>query len=80
MLIIFLCIMLLGSFATSSIYAAEPVEKVYFSIRDRRGDDYGSGNLRYPTDPLFVPGIFDLSRFAWALSLIKYGLISPFEK
>lgn len=63
MLIIFLCIMLLGSFSTSSIYAAEPVEKVYFSIRDRRGDDYGSGNLRYPTDPLFVPGIFDLSRF-----------------
>lgn len=63
MLIICLCIMLLGSFATNSVHASEPVEKVYFSVRDRRGDDYGSGGLKYPTDPLFVPGVFDLIRF-----------------
>lgn len=30
---------------------------------DQLNDDYGAGNLKYPTNPVFVPGVFDLKHF-----------------
>ena len=30
---------------------------------DQLNDDYGAGSLKYPTNPVFVPGVFDLRYF-----------------
>ncbi len=36
---------------------------VLVDIKDPVGDDHGPGNYTYPTDPVFKPGVFDLTRF-----------------
>ena len=33
------------------------------SVEDPEGDDHGPGTYTYPTDAVFVPGVFDLVRF-----------------
>lgn len=43
--------------------AASASGEVVFTAADRRGDDWGSGELEYPTDPLFKAGLFDLTNF-----------------
>lgn len=30
------------------------------------GDDYGPGSYTYPTDPVFVPGSYDIESFSVA--------------
>ncbi|ACS33105.1 glucodextranase DOMON-like domain-containing protein [Thermococcus gammatolerans] len=32
-------------------------------VKDPEGDDHGPGTYTYPTDPVFVPGAFDLLKF-----------------
>jgi carbohydrate-binding DOMON domain-containing protein len=34
-----------------------------FSFSDPEGDDNGIGTLKYPTNPVFKPGVFDLLKF-----------------
>ena len=34
-----------------------------FSFTDPEGDDNGIGTLKYPTNPVFKPGVFDLLKF-----------------
>lgn len=36
---------------------------VVADVEDPSGDDHGPGAFTYPTDPVFVPGSFDLTRF-----------------
>ncbi|MDI6870684.1 MAG: glucodextranase DOMON-like domain-containing protein [Bacillota bacterium] len=38
-------------------------ERVVFEMADPAGDDRGPGTYRYPQDPSFLPGTFDLRRF-----------------
>ncbi|MBO8141711.1 MAG: hypothetical protein H0Z37_05950 [Firmicutes bacterium] len=38
-------------------------ERVVFRMDDPRGDDRGPGTYRYPIDPSFVPGLYDLQSF-----------------
>ena len=33
------------------------------SVEDPAGDDHGPGSYTYPTDPVFVPGSYDLTNF-----------------
>jgi alpha-amylase/alpha-mannosidase (GH57 family) len=37
---------------------------IAFEITDPEGDDHGPGTYVYPTDPLFVPGSYDLTGFS----------------
>src|SRR5690554_4742604 len=60
MAVLVLCLMLLMSVLSPMALSSE---QVYFDVRDRRCDDFGSGKLKYPTDPLFSEGLFDLTRF-----------------
>jgi len=41
----------------------EVVGKIIIDLYDPEGDDDGLGGLKYPTNPVFVPGVFDLTRF-----------------
>ena len=36
---------------------------VVLSVEDPAGDDHGPGSYIYPTDPVFVPGSYDLTNF-----------------
>jgi alpha-amylase/alpha-mannosidase (GH57 family) len=36
---------------------------VVLEVLDPVGDDHGPGTFTYPTDPVFLPGAFDLTRF-----------------
>lgn len=38
-------------------------ERTLFDLTDPAGDDRGAGSYRYPADPSFLPGTFDLRRF-----------------
>ena len=38
-------------------------ERLIFDLTDPAGDDRGPGTYRYPADPSFLPGTFDLRRF-----------------
>lgn len=42
---------------------AQAEERLVFELADPAGDDRGPGSYRYPSDPSFVPGTFDLRRF-----------------
>ena len=37
--------------------------QVLLDVEDPAGDDHGPGSYRYPTDPVFLPQVFDLKRF-----------------
>lgn len=37
---------------------------VFLSVTDPAGDDHGPGTYTYPTDPVFIPGSFDLTAFS----------------
>ncbi|MBN1327484.1 MAG: hypothetical protein JW996_06005, partial [Candidatus Cloacimonetes bacterium] len=36
---------------------------ILVELTDPAGDDYGTGSIRYPENPMFVEGIFDLLKF-----------------
>ncbi len=42
---------------------AELAGRVILSIEDPVGDDDGPGGYKYPQNPVFVPGVFDLTKF-----------------
>jgi len=42
--------------------------EIVFSVEDPLGDDHGPGSYTYPTDAVFSPGAFDLTRFSVGLS------------
>lgn len=53
-------ILLLGGISS----AEETNQKIpIFDIFDPVGDDYGAGNVQYPENPNFKPGMFDITRF-----------------
>jgi alpha-amylase/alpha-mannosidase (GH57 family) len=37
--------------------------QVILDVEDPEGDDHGPGSYTYPTDPVFLPQVFDLKRF-----------------
>jgi alpha-amylase/alpha-mannosidase (GH57 family) len=39
-----------------------------FSMVDLKGDDHGPGSTTYPTDSVFTPGSFDLTKFSWGIA------------
>lgn len=39
-----------------------PLPNVVLAVDDPAGDDHGPGSYTYPTDGVFVPGVFDLTR------------------
>ena len=39
-----------------------PLPNVVLAVEDPVGDDHGPGSYTYPTDGVFVPGVFDLTR------------------
>lgn len=46
------------------VYVPRATEgRLVFSADDPEGDDYGPGTYTYPTNEVFVPGVFDLTRF-----------------
>ncbi len=61
-----------GSFPTTTGGVMAPGQKrpawsdlpKILEISDPVGDDHGPGTYQYPTDPVFTPGIFDLTKFA----------------
>lgn len=48
---------------TTSAPAATKAAGALVSIEDKSGDDNGPGTYTYPTDKVFVPGCFDLTKF-----------------
>jgi carbohydrate-binding DOMON domain-containing protein len=50
---------------------AQTGERVLVALTDPAGDDHGPGAYRYPRDPSFLPGTFDLRRFR-----VSYDLAS----
>jgi len=54
---------------------------IAFEITDPEGDDHGPGSYTYPTDPLFVPGSYDLTGFSVGESeddlVITFDLAAP---
>ncbi len=53
--------LVIGLVAVAATAAAVRGQEVRF--RDPEGDDDGPGGYLYPTDPVFTPGSFDLTRF-----------------
>jgi alpha-amylase/alpha-mannosidase (GH57 family) len=43
--------------------AVAPQARVVFEMVDPEGDDDGAGGYRYPLNPVFKPGVFDLLKF-----------------
>jgi alpha-amylase/alpha-mannosidase (GH57 family) len=41
---------------------------VIFSMVDPKSDDHGPGSTTYPTDSVFAPGSFDLTKFSWGVA------------
>lgn len=39
-----------------------PLPNVVLAVEDPAGDDHGPGSYTYPTDGVFLPGVFDLTR------------------
>lgn len=39
-----------------------PLPNVVLAVEDPTGDDHGPGSYTYPTDGVFLPGVFDLTR------------------
>ena len=54
---------------------------IALEVTDPDGDDYGPGSYTYPTDPLFVPGSYDLTGFSVGESgddlVFTFDLASP---
>jgi len=49
----------------------------FLVVDDPAGDDNGPGTYTYPTDPVFEPGVFDLTRFSAGLD--RSNLVFKFE-
>jgi carbohydrate-binding DOMON domain-containing protein len=49
--------------ATLGAFAAAPAAAQKISLKDPTGDDNGPGKYVYPTDPVYLPGSFDLTGF-----------------
>lgn len=53
----------------------------FLDVTDPGGDDHGPGSYTYPTDAVFKPQVFDLSRFAVGLDeksiVFAFDLIGP---
>ena len=43
--------------------AIAPQARVVFEMDDPEGDDDGAGGYKYPLNPVFKPGVFDLTKF-----------------
>ncbi len=52
---------------------------VLVDIKDPVGDDHGPGNYTYPTDKVFKPGVFDLTRFQLIQQEDDYMMIFYFR-
>ncbi|MGI9643443.1 MAG: glucodextranase DOMON-like domain-containing protein, partial [Acidimicrobiia bacterium] len=55
--------------------------EVLFSSEDPTGDDHGPGSYTYPTDTVFTPGSYDLTRFSVGESgdelVFEFEVLSP---
>ncbi|MGC9049843.1 glucodextranase DOMON-like domain-containing protein [Pyrobaculum sp.] len=43
---------------------AQAAQQLLIKARDPVGDDFGTGRYQYPKNPVFKPGVFDLTEFA----------------
>ena len=55
--------------------------EILFSSEDPTGDDHGPGSYTYPTDTVFTPGSYDLTRFSIGESgdelVFEFEVLSP---
>ncbi|MDO8361735.1 MAG: glucodextranase DOMON-like domain-containing protein [Actinomycetota bacterium] len=53
-----------GAVVAPDVGGVEPI----MELADPQGDDHGPGSTTYPTDKVFVPGVFDLIGFSWGVT------------
>lgn len=55
--------------------------EVFLEVADPEGDDHGPGSYTYPTDPVFLPGSYDLVGFQAGVSgqdlVLRFQLAAP---